>query len=201
MFGSGLRLSEVLNLKKAEIDHQEGQLMVLGKGGKVRTTFLAPAAQESIERYLELRGQDSCPYLFISFSRNRPKEEKKWKPLTSRMAQMMLQNYATGLGIYKHITPHTLRHSFATKILFEGGDLRSVQTLLGHSSISTTQIYTHITDWQIKELHQKVFGRKESKKASTSKNSTNPKTQDRKNSTKTTKSKKHTDIGFARKKA
>jgi site-specific recombinase XerD len=163
MFGSGLRLSEVLGLKKAEINHEEGQLMIMGKGGKVRTTFLAPAAIESIEQYLELRGEDECPYLFISFSRNRVKDSRKWKPLTPRIVQMMLHDYATGLGIYKKITPHTLRHSFATKILFDGGDLRSVQTLLGHSSISTTQIYTHITDWQIKELHQKVFGRKKGK--------------------------------------
>jgi site-specific recombinase XerD len=80
------------------------------------------------------------------------------------MVQMMLQSYATRFGVYKHITPHTLRHSFATKILFEGGDLRSVQTLLGHSNLATTQIYTHITDWQIKDLHTRVFGKRKAKK-------------------------------------
>jgi site-specific recombinase XerD len=77
------------------------------------------------------------------------------------MVQMMIQKYANSIGIYKHITPHTLRHSFATKILFEGGDIRSVQILLGHSNIATTQIYTHITDWQIKDLHSRVFKKKE----------------------------------------
>jgi site-specific recombinase XerD len=160
MFGSGLRLSEVLGLKISDVSDVDGQLMITGKGGKIRTTYLAPAAIESIQQYLELRGEDNCPYLFVSFSKNRSKNSNKWTPLTPRMVQMMLQKYANSLGIYKHITPHTLRHSFATKVLFEGGDLRSVQTLLGHSSISTTQIYTHITDWQIKELHRKVFGNK-----------------------------------------
>jgi len=201
LFGSGLRLSELLSLKKAQIptdyskraedslaiessDLQdqnnleneetipeenlskndrisENQLLIQGKGGKVRSAFLAPVAVEAIHEYLHLRGNDENPWLFISFSKNRTKDLKKQKPLTSRMVQMMLQSYANRLGIYKHITPHTLRHSFATKILTEGGDLRSVQTLLGHSNISTTQIYTHVSDWQIRDLHQKVFSKKE----------------------------------------
>lgn len=216
MFGSGLRLSEVLSLKKAEVttlnnfespylmkksetlenilkEKEESQntdsetktqdnleetepkkaegieddeeiaihpLLIQGKGGKVRTTYLAPAAKESIDQYLQLRGNDNDPNLFISFSRNRPKNPKNWKALTPRMVQMMLQTYARRLGIYKHVTPHTLRHSFATKILLDGGDLRSVQTLLGHSNLATTQIYTHVTDWQIRDLHTKVFGKK-----------------------------------------
>jgi len=163
MFGSGLRLSEVLKLTKDEINDEDGQLMISGKGGKIRTTFLAPVALEALESYLEARKEDKNPYLFISFSKNRPKKEKIYKPLTPRMVQMMLEQYAKRLGIYKHVTPHTLRHSFATKILFEGGDIRSVQTLLGHSNIATTQIYTHITDWQIKDLHKRVFGGKKKK--------------------------------------
>lgn len=163
MFGSGLRLSEVLELTKQETDHPDGQLLIEGKGGKMRTTFLAPVAIEAIEDYLKERGQDQNPYLFISFSKNTPKNNHKFSHLTPRMVQMMLQKYATRFGIYKHITPHTLRHSFATKILFEGGDLRSVQTLLGHSNLATTQIYTHITDWQIKDLHKRVFGKKQAK--------------------------------------
>ena len=214
MFGSGLRLSEVLSLKKAEVttlnnfespylikkdlvlenisqsqdetgnsnsnldlkeqikpqssigpEKEEEEvaihpLLIQGKGGKVRTTYLAPAAKEAIDEYLQLRGADNDPHLFISFSRNRPKNPKKWTALTPRMVQMILQTYARRLGIYKHVTPHTLRHSFATKILLEGGDLRSVQTLLGHSNLATTQIYTHVTDWQIRDLHTKIFGKK-----------------------------------------
>lgn len=160
IFGSGLRLSEVLGLKKGEIspDTHENQLVIQGKGGKVRTTFLALAAHQAILEYLELRGEDANPWLFISFSRNRPKLPRDYKPLTPRMVQMMIQSYARRLGIIKKITPHTLRHSFATKLLSEGGDLRSVQTLLGHSNLSTTQIYTHVSNWQIKNLHAKVFG-------------------------------------------
>ena len=161
IFGSGLRLSEVLNLRKGDVsqDTEDNQLVIQGKGGKVRTTFLALSAHQAILDYLEMRGTDDNPWLFISFSRNRPKNPKDYKPLTPRMVQMMLQNYARRLGIIKKITPHTLRHSFATKLLSEGGDLRSVQTLLGHSNLSTTQIYTHVTDWQIKNLHGKVFGK------------------------------------------
>jgi site-specific recombinase XerD len=160
IFGSGLRLSELLSLRKAEVSTTENQIMIQGKGGKIRMAFLAPAAQEAIREYLNLRGQDENPWLFISFSKNRPKNLAKCNHLTPRMVQMMLQSYALRLGIYKKITPHTLRHSFATKVLMEGGDLRSVQTLLGHANLSTTQIYTHVTDWQIRDLHQKVFGRK-----------------------------------------
>ncbi len=155
MFGSGLRLSEVLNLKKFDILDLEGQLTIEGKGGKVRTTFLSPIALKLIQQYLNKRGLDNNPYLFISFSKN----AKPNSHLTPRMVQLMIKKYANSIGIYKQITPHTLRHSFATKILFSGGDIRSVQTLLGHSNIATTQIYTHITDWQIRQLHQRVFGK------------------------------------------
>lgn len=164
IFGSGLRLSELLSLTKAEVDPNDPQLIIQGKGGKVRTTFLSPASHEAILSYLKARGDDANPYLFISHSRNAKKNPKQFRALTPRMVQMMIQNYANRLGIYKHITPHTLRHSFATKVLMEGGDLRSVQVLLGHSNLSTTQIYTHVTDWQIRELHTKVFGRRKTSK-------------------------------------
>lgn len=167
IFGSGLRLSELLHLKKNELSPTENRLIIQGKGGKVRTTFLSPVSQEAVNEYLQERGSDHNPYLFISHSNNRQTNQRLPKPLTSRMVQMMLQKYANMAGIFKKITPHTLRHSFATKILFEGGDLRSVQTLLGHSSISTTQIYTHVTDWQIQDLHTKVFGKKTKKSKKT----------------------------------
>ncbi len=178
MFGAGLRLSEVLKLKINELSNEDGRLMIDGKGGKIRTTYLPKFALDSIQEYLDIRKEhhagilenakttmsdpelypvDNNPYIFVSFSKNAPKALKKQAPLTARMVQMIIQKYANSIGIYKHITPHTLRHSFATKILFEGGDIRSVQILLGHSNIATTQIYTHVTDWQIKELHSKAF--------------------------------------------
>jgi site-specific recombinase XerD len=185
MFGSGLRLSEVLKLSVKEIANEDGRLMIEGKGGKIRTTYLPKFAQNAIQEYLQARNEfhkeqiqelsekgikyegDINPYLFISYSKNAPKGKKKQTHLTQRMVQMIIQKYANSIGIYKHITPHTLRHSFATKILFEGGDIRSVQVLLGHSNIATTQIYTHITDWQIKELHSKVFKTSELKSKET----------------------------------
>ncbi len=160
IFGSGFRVSEVLSLHKAQIDIDNSQVMITGKGGKIRSTFLSEDALNAVVEYLGVRGLDENPWLFISFSKNRSKDKSKIKPLTPRMVQMLIQNYAARLGIYKKITPHTLRHSFATKLLMDGGDLRSVQTLLGHSNLATTQIYTHITDWQIKDLHAKVFGKK-----------------------------------------
>lgn len=160
IFGSGFRISEVLSLRKAQIDPEDSQVIITGKGDKNRSAFLSQEALNAIAEYIEVRGLDENPWLFISFSKNRNKDITKVKPLTPRLVQMLIQDYARRLGIYKSITPHTLRHSFATKMLMEGGDLRSVQTLLGHSNIATTQIYTHITDWQIKDLHSKVFGKK-----------------------------------------
>ncbi len=158
MFGSGLRLSELLGLKKSDVNEEDGRLMIEGKGGKIRTTYLAPAAKQAIDTYLELRGSEdnNNPYLFISHSKNK-KRANAAKPLTSRMVQMLIKKYANRLGIYKRITPHTFRHSFATKLLMKGGDLRTVQTLLGHANISTTQIYTHISDKRIKDIHKQVF--------------------------------------------
>lgn len=160
IFGSGFRVSEVLGIRKGQISEDNDQIIIDGKGGKIRSTFLSEESREAITDYLECRGEDKNNNLFISFSKNRKKNIEKVKPLTSRAVQMMISSYSKKIGIYKTITPHTLRHSFATKLLKEGGDLRSVQTLLGHSNLATTQIYTHITDWQTKELHDKVFGKK-----------------------------------------
>jgi site-specific recombinase XerD len=156
MFGSGLRLSEVLGLTKRDMEGD--RMQILGKGGKVRTTFLAPAAREALQNYLSERSLDECPHLFISFSKNRSKNPKKWKPISPRMVQMIIQEYAQMIGINKKITPHSFRHSFATKILTDGADLRTVQMLLGHTNIATTQIYTHITDKQLELAHKQAFG-------------------------------------------
>lgn len=160
IFGSGLRISELLALKKTDISDDDNRLVIQGKGGKVRSTFVAPASFEAVLEYLRARGKDENPYLFINHSKNQPLQPDHYKPLTPRMVQLMLKDAANAVGIYKKISPHTLRHSFATKILLEGGDLRSVQVLLGHSNLSTTQIYTHLTDTTIRDLHKRVFGKK-----------------------------------------
>jgi site-specific recombinase XerD len=161
MFGSGLRLSELLSLKIHEVNEEDGRLQIEGKGGKVRTTYLAPAAKQAIEEYVQMRSTiddmtKDNPYLFISLSKNK-KRSANAKPLTPRLIQMLIKKYANRLGIYKRITPHTFRHSFATKLLMKGGDLRTVQTLLGHANISTTQVYTHISDTRVKDVHAQVF--------------------------------------------
>ena len=192
LFGSGLRLSELLGLKKHLLDgNLDGQLIINGKGGKIRTSFLAPSAIEAINEYLILRGTDENQYIFVTSSLRKKtdkkdkigefgenneedsdktqakvmekitdkiKKPKTLKALNPKSVQNLVRKYALMAGIFKHITPHTLRHSFATKVLSEGGDLRAVQTMLGHTNISTTQIYTHVTDNQIKDLHKKVFG-------------------------------------------
>jgi site-specific recombinase XerD len=161
-FGSGLRISELLALKKSDISEDDNRLVIQGKGGKVRSSFVSDSAFSAILEYLRARGKDDNPYLFINHSKNQPLLPNEYKPLTPRMVQLMLKSAASAVGIFKKISPHTLRHSFATKILLEGGDLRSVQVLLGHTNLSTTQIYTHLTDTTIRDLHKRVFGKKES---------------------------------------
>lgn len=161
IFGSGLRISELLNLKKFDLSEDDNRLVIQGKGGKVRSAFVAPASFEAVLEYLRARGRDDNPYLFINHSKNQPFNPTEFKPLSPRMAQLMLKSAASAVGIFKKITPHTLRHSFATKILLEGGDLRSVQILLGHTNLATTQIYTHVADTTIKDLHRRVFGKKQ----------------------------------------
>lgn len=158
MFGSGLRVSELLALKRSDISTEDNRLVIQGKGGKVRSTFVAEFSENAILEYMRARGKDDNPYLFVNHSRNQPLIPTEYRPLSPRSVQLMIKAAANAVGIYKKITPHTLRHSFATKVLVEGGDLRSVQVLLGHTNIATTQMYTHLSDTTIKELHKRVFG-------------------------------------------
>jgi site-specific recombinase XerD len=160
IFGSGLRISELLSLQKKDLQDEEGRIIIVGKGGKVRTTYIAPAAYEAVSNYLHARKTDKNPFIFINHSRNQNPDPEKFTSMSPRMVQMTIKEYTTRVGIFKRVTPHTLRHSFATKVLMEGGDLRSVQVLLGHSNINTTQVYTHITDHSTRELHRKVFGKR-----------------------------------------
>ena len=156
LFSSGLRVSELINLNRDHVNLERREFMVRGKGQKDRPVFISDQAAEAISDYLAER-HDKLPALFLNNSRNRPDADMKndERRLTSRSVERIVNKYVRLAGITKHVTPHTLRHSFATDLLMNGADLRSVQSLLGHSNISTTQIYTHVTDPHLREIHEK----------------------------------------------
>jgi site-specific recombinase XerD len=154
LFSSGLRVSELVGLDRDHVNTKRREFMVRGKGQKDRPVFISQAAATHIEKYLEHRG-DSLPPLFISYSRNAsPNTSGNYRRLTARSVQRMLSHYARLAGITKHVSPHTMRHSYATDLLMNGADLRSVQSMLGHSNISTTQVYTHVTDEHLREIYE-----------------------------------------------
>ena len=167
LFSTGLRVSELCSLKKKQVNLERREFMVRGKGGKVRLVFLSEEAKEAIKNYLAKR-TDNSEYLFVGLTslsrtklRGSPRIDisREDKPLTPRSVERLVQFYATKAGIVKKVTPHTLRHSLATDLLRNGADIRSVQALLGHSSITTTQVYTHITNQRLKEVHQRFHKR------------------------------------------
>lgn len=157
LFSTGLRVSEIAHLNRDQIDLKRKEFMVRGKGRKPRIVFLSDRCAEWLDRYLVTRTDNWKP-LFISKGRHRSDEEldlHEKKRLTEVSIQNIIRKTALKAGIIKRVTPHTLRHSFATNLLFRGADLRSVQDLLGHASITTTQIYTHLTNKKLREVHQK----------------------------------------------
>ncbi len=159
LFSSGLRVSELVGLNRDHINLERREFSVRGKGQKDRPVFMSPEAADWIETFLKSR-KDNYKPLFIHYAGSKNElDEGMYTRLTARSVQRMIQRYAKLAGITKHVTPHTLRHSFATDLLINGADIRSVQGLLGHSNISTTQIYTHVTDPQLKKVHDQ-FHRK-----------------------------------------
>lgn len=155
LFSSGLRVSELVNLDRDHVNTKRREFMVRGKGQKDRPVFISKAAANHVTEYLEAR-QDSLPALFISYSRNVSADTSgDYRRLTARSIQRMLSHYARLAGITKHVSPHTMRHSYATDLLMNGADLRSVQSMLGHSNISTTQVYTHVTDEHLREVYER----------------------------------------------
>jgi site-specific recombinase XerD len=156
LFSSGLRVSELCNLNRDHVNTARREFMVRGKGQKDRPVFISNAAAEHLEVYIDAR-TDSLVPLFISYSRNAGHVDTsgEYRRLTPRSVQRMISKYAKMAGITKHVSPHTMRHSFATDLLMNGADIRSVQTMLGHSDISTTQVYTHVTDEHLREVHEK----------------------------------------------
>ena len=156
LFSTGLRVSELIALDRDSVNLQRREFMVRGKGQKDRPVFVTQSAADAVQDYLDER-KDSLPALFLNNSRNQPAAGTSgdYRRLTPRSIERIINKYVRAAGITKHVTPHTLRHSFATDLLMNGADLRSVQSLLGHSNISTTQIYTHVTDPHLKEIHEK----------------------------------------------
>ncbi len=151
LFSTGLRVSELCALN-TDLDLSRDDVSVRGKGEKVRVVFLSPAAKDAVRTYLKAR-KDMEPALFVD---GRPNKQHR---ITPRDIQRHIKKYATMAGITNKVSPHTLRHVFATDLLTNGADLRSVQALLGHSSITTTQIYTHITDAHLRDVHKKFHSR------------------------------------------
>lgn len=184
LFSSGLRVSELVGLDRDHINLKRREFVVRGKGQKDRPIFISPEAANWIEVYLQKR-EDNAPPLFVRINRKMekssrsadsfraPHDEKtrrfvsspegdrsgNYLRLTARSVQRLVSRYALLAGITKHVSPHTMRHSFATDLLMNGSDLRSVQAMLGHSNISTTQIYTHVTDPHLKQVHEKFHRR------------------------------------------
>jgi len=155
LFSSGLRVSELVNLNRDHINTKRREFMVRGKGQKDRPIFISEAAAGWVDHYLDVR-EDALPPLFVSYSKNIEQSNSgDYRRLTARSIQRMVSKYARIAGITKHVSPHTMRHSFATDLLMNGADIRSVQSMLGHSSISTTQVYTHVTDQHLREVYEK----------------------------------------------
>jgi len=155
LFSSGLRVSELVNLNRGHVNTKRREFMVRGKGQKDRPVFVSKSAAERVYACLATR-MDNLPPLFLSYSRNNVSNQTgDYRRLTARSIQRMINKYARLAGITKHVSPHTMRHSFATDLLMNGADLRSVQSMLGHANIATTQVYTHVTDEHLRDVHER----------------------------------------------
>ncbi len=160
LFSTGLRVSELCSLTR-DIDLSKSEMSIIGKGRKIRVVFISDHAKKTLKAYLDKR-KDLDDALFIQLSKNGEvvKEKKGNLALTRRSVARIVKQNAIKAGISKKVTPHTMRHMFATDLLGNGADLRSVQALLGHANIGTTQIYTHVTDRHLHEIHKKFHNRK-----------------------------------------
>lgn len=157
LYSTGLRVSELTSLNRDQVDLERLEFMVRGKGKKNRIVFLSERAAEAISEYMAFRDDNFKP-LFLNYGRGRKTDDvlnDEKRRLSTVMIQYLVRQYARKAGIIKKVTPHVLRHSFATELLINGADIRSVQEMLGHASITTTQIYTHLTNKRLKEIHEK----------------------------------------------
>ncbi len=156
LFSTGLRVSELCSLNN-DIDLRIDEFSIRGKGGKVRVIFLSDNAKKALREYMATR-KDINEALFIQLSKNQT--DKNELRLSRKAIERIVKEYAIKAGISKKVTPHVIRHCFATDLLSNGADIRSVQIMLGHSNIATTQIYTHVTDKQLREVHKKFHSEK-----------------------------------------
>ena len=160
LFSTGLRVSELCSLNRDHVEHSTtGEFSVIGKGSKVRVVFLSDSAKKAVKNYLEKR-DDTDEALFVRNSKFEIRNLDSGLRLTPRSVERIIRQRAIKAGISKKVTPHVFRHLFATDLLQNGADLRSVQALLGHASITATQIYTHVTNKQLKEVHTAFHGLK-----------------------------------------
>lgn len=160
LFSTGLRVSELCSLT-SDIDLSSDDFSIRGKGGKIRVVFISDTAKQAVKKYLNAR-KDMSPALFVQVENQISKKDKRikeLKALNKRSIERIVKIHATKAGISKKVTPHVLRHMFATDLLGNGADIRSVQVMLGHSSITTTQIYTHVTDSKLREIHKKFHNK------------------------------------------
>ncbi len=155
-FSTGLRVSELASLPR-DIDIEKDEFSVRGKGEKIRVVFISPSAREAVKKYEKAR-KDMDDALFIQLG-PRANAEGDLR-LSSRSIERIVKHYAIKAGISRKVTPHVIRHSFATDLLQNGADLRSVQAMLGHSNIQTTQVYTHVTDRQLRDIHKAFHGKR-----------------------------------------
>lgn len=159
LYSSGLRVSELVSLNKEDINLTRKEFMIRGKGQKDRPIFITDAAAYWIDLYIKKRDDNIIPLFIRTSSSNRTSLDGNYLRLSNRSVQRIIEKCARLAGITKHVSPHTLRHSFATALLMNGADLRSVQAMLGHSNIATTQIYTHVTDPHLKKVHSSFHKR------------------------------------------
>ena len=157
LFSTGLRISELCSLATDDIDLSRDEFSVRGKGDKVRVVFISEEARTAVKNYLSSR-KDMEDALFIRYGKKAHIGEDA--RITPRVVQRLLKHYAVKAGITRKVTPHVIRHSFATDLLSNGADLRSVQALLGHAHIGTTQIYTHVTDAHLRSVHKKFHSKR-----------------------------------------
>lgn len=158
LFSTGLRVSELCALDR-DIDLKKDEHSIRGKGSKIRLVFLSDTAKNALKAYLNKR-KDMDNAMFVQLSNKKPTDKSDGLRINKRSVARIVKRYAIKAGIPKKVTPHVIRHVFATDLLSNGADLRSVQTLLGHANINTTQIYTHVTDRHLRDIHKKFHNKK-----------------------------------------